>query len=166
MNLSMFASMYKRFKDRAAVQVWNWRNAAVIGLVIALIMSGVVTYGALTETPPFGNDPKTVIWLLNLDLVLLLILVGVIAKRLLGVWSGRKRGLAGSHLHVRLVYIFSVLAAAPVIIMTVFSAVFFYFGVHTWFSERVSTAVNESQAVAEAYLREHTQTLRDYDRRQ
>ncbi|USO06188.1 MAG: PAS domain-containing sensor histidine kinase [Rhodospirillales bacterium] len=156
----MFASVYKRFKDLTAVKSRNTQNAAVIGLVIASIISGIATYGALTKTPPFGNDPKTVIWLLNLDLVLLLVLVGVVAQRLVGVWSGRKRGLAGSHLHVRLVYIFSVLAAAPVIIMTVFSAVFFYFGVHTWFSERVSTAVNESQAVAEAYLREHTQTIR------
>ncbi|MCB1581330.1 MAG: hypothetical protein KDJ32_10675, partial [Alphaproteobacteria bacterium] len=100
MNLSMFASVYKRFKDLTAVKSRNTQNAAVIGLVIASIISGIATYGALTKTPPFGNDPKTVIWLLNLDLVLLLVLVGVVAQRLVGVWSGRKRGLAGSHLHV------------------------------------------------------------------
>lgn len=129
-------------------------------LIIGVIASGVATYAALTETPPFGNDPNTVIWLLNIDLILLALLVGVVARRIVGLWSGRKRGLAGSHLHVRLVFIFSVLAAAPAIVMTVFSAVFFHFGVQTWFSERVSTAVNESQAVAEAYLMEHTQTIR------
>ncbi|MEZ5813529.1 MAG: PAS domain-containing sensor histidine kinase [Alphaproteobacteria bacterium] len=138
----------------------RWQNAMGLVLILASGVSGIATYAALTETPPFGNDPKTVIWLLNVDLVLLLALVALIAWRLVGVWSGRKRGLAGAHLHVRLVYIFSILAATPAIIMTVFAAVFFHFGVQTWFSERVSTAVNESQAVAEAYLKEHTQTIR------
>jgi len=138
----------------------NWPNILALFLILSSIISGITTYAALTETPPFGDDPNAVIWLLNIDLILLMLLVALVARRLVGVWSGRKRGLAGSHLHVRLVYIFSVLAAAPAIIMTVFSAVFFYYGVQTWFSERVSTAINESQAVAEAYLAEHTETIR------
>lgn len=138
----------------------SWRTKASLLLVIAAIASSFATYAALTDTPPFGNDPQTVIWLLNLDLVLLMLLVALIAKRLVAIWSGRKRGIAGSHLHVRLVYIFSFLAAAPTIIMTVFSAFFFYFGVQTWFSERVHTAINESLAVAESYLEEHKQVIR------
>jgi two-component system, NtrC family, nitrogen regulation sensor histidine kinase NtrY len=129
-------------------------------LIIAAIVSGIATYAALNEMPPLGNDPATVIWLLNIDLIIMLLLVGLIARRLVALWSGRKRGLAGSHLHVRLVYTFSILAAAPAIIMTVFSAFFFHFGVQTWFSDRVETAINESQAVAEAYLEEHKQVIR------
>lgn len=135
-------------------------NKVSILLVVLVIISSVLTYAALNEAPPFGNDPKLVIWLLNIDLILLLILVAMIAKRIVAVWSGRKRGLAGSHLHVRLVYIFSILAAAPAIIMTVFSAFFFHYGVQTWFSQRVQTAINESQAIAEAYLDEHQQLIR------
>ncbi len=138
----------------------RWRSYLGMVLVLAAIISGVVTYAALTETSPLGNDTDTVIWLLNVDLVILLMLVALIARRIVSLWSGRKRGLAGSHLHVRLVYIFSILAAAPAIVMTVFSVFFFHFGVQTWFSERVSTAINESQAVAEAYLDEHRQVIR------
>ncbi len=138
----------------------RWQNRLAALLVFAAIISGLATYAALTETPPLGNDPDTVIWLLNLDFILLLGLVALIARRLVALWSGRKRGLAGSHMHVRLVYTFSILAAAPAIIMTVFSAFFFHYGVQTWFSERVSTAINESQAVAEAYLEEHRQVIR------
>lgn len=138
----------------------KWRDAIAGLLVLAAVLSGMATYAALTETPPLGNDPDTVIWLLNLDLIIMVMLVTLIARRIVRLWSGRKRGLAGSHLHVRLVYTFSLLAAAPAIIMTVFSAFFFHFGVQTWFSDRVSTAVNESQAVAEAYLEEHKQVIR------
>lgn len=138
----------------------SWRTKASLLLVLGAIISGFATYAALTETPPFGNDPRTVITLLNIDLVFLLLLVALIAKRIVAIWSGRKRGIAGSHLHVRLVYIFSFLAAVPTIIMTVFSAFFFHFGVQTWFSEHVRTAITESLAVAESYLEEHQQVIR------
>jgi len=138
----------------------SWRTKVAVLLVLAAIVSGLATYAALTETPPFGNDPDLVVWLLNVDLVILFFLVSLIARRLVAVWSGRKRGIAGSHLHVRLVYIFSVLVAVPTIIMTVFSAVFFHFGVQAWFSQRVQTAINESQAVAQSYLEEHKAVIR------
>lgn len=138
----------------------GWRKRAAFILVLAAIASGFATYAALTETPPFGDDSRIVIWLLNIDLIILLLLVSLIARRIVALWSGRKRGLAGSRLHVRLVYIFSMLAAAPVIIMTVFSAFFFHFGVQTWFSQRVQTAIGESQAVAQSYLEEHKQVIR------
>lgn len=146
------------------LQSWNvsrsLENKLAIILAAACAISGLATYAALTETPPLGNNPDTVIWLLNLDLILLTMLAILISRRIVSLWSGRRRGLAGSDLHVRLVYTFSLLAAVPAIIMTVFSALFFHFGVQTWFSERVETAINESQAVAEAYLEEHKQVIR------
>jgi len=40
------------------------------------------------------------------------------------------------------------------------SALFFSLGVQAWFSDRVRTALQESQAVAEAYLKEHQQNIR------
>lgn len=159
-----FLSKHLARRSSAPHKSWRisrrWRNRLAGLLVLASIISGFATYAALTETPPLGNDPDTVIWLLNIDLIILLMLVALIARRVVSLWSGRKRKLAGSHLHVRLIYIFSILAATPAIIMTVFSAFFFHFGVQTWFSERVRTAVNESQAVAQAYLEEHKQIIR------
>ncbi len=138
----------------------SWRTKVGILLVIASIVSGFLTYAALTKSPPLGDNPDIVIWLLNIDLIILLLLVSLIARRIVSVWSGRKRGLAGSHLHVRLVYIFSILVAVPTITMTIFSVFFFHFGVQAWFSERVQTAINESQAVAQSYLEEHKQVIR------
>ncbi|HRQ61817.1 MAG TPA: two-component sensor histidine kinase, partial [Alphaproteobacteria bacterium] len=145
---------------RGRLRAKEWQNMAAAVLIVLGVVSGLATYAALTETPPLGNDPDTVIWLLNLDLVLMVSLVALIAHRIVGLWSGRKRGIAGSHLHVRLVYTFSLLAAAPAILMTVFSAFFFHFGVQTWFSDRIQMAVSESQAVAQAYLEEHKQVIR------
>lgn len=138
----------------------SWRTKVSVFLIFAAVVSGAATYAALNGLPPFGGNANLVVWLLNIDLIILLLLVSLIARRIVSLWSGRKQKIAGSHLHVRLVYIFSLLAAVPTIIMTVFSAFFFHYGVQAWFSQRVQTAINESQAVAEAYLEEHKRVIR------
>ncbi|HEY8189976.1 MAG TPA: two-component sensor histidine kinase, partial [Micavibrio sp.] len=129
-------------------------------LIFAALASGIATYAALTETPPFGKDTDTILWLLNVDLIILLVLVSLVAQRMVGLWSGRRRGQAGSRLHVRLVFIFSLLAVTPAIIMTIFSAVFFHFGLQSWFSAKIHNAISQSEAFAEAYMTEHQQVIR------
>src|SRR5438477_2423086 len=136
-----------------------WRKIAST-LAAAATASGVATYLALTGAPPFGPRPGVVLSLLYLDLVLLLALASLVAKRLVEVWAERRRGLAGSRLQIRLVGLFSLIAVLPTIIVAGFSYLFFSFGVESWFSERVRTAITESLAVAEAYLHEHQQAIR------
>ncbi len=147
------------------VMAWAGRVGLAKKLAIALtaasVVAGVATYAALNDTPPFGTSaPETVTLLLTLDLVLLLLLGLLVARRMVQVWMRRRRGQAGSRLHVRLVLVFSLLAVVPAIIVATFSTTFFYVGVQSWFSERVRTAVNESLAVAQAYLHEHQQNIR------
>src|SRR5712671_6052833 len=136
-----------------------WRRLAV-ALAAAALASGIATYLALTGAPPFGPRPTLVLSLLNLDLVLLLALAAVVAKRLFEVRAERRRNLAGSRLQVRLVGLFSLIAVLPTIIVAVFSYLFFSFGVESWFSDKVRTAISESVAVADAYVREHQQAIR------
>src|SRR5712672_1103927 len=136
-----------------------WRRLAV-ALAAAALASGIATYLALTGAPPFGPRPVLVLLLLNLDLVLLLALAAVVAKRLFEVRAERRRNLAGSRLQVRLVGLFSLIAVLPTIIVAVFSYLFFSFGVESWFSDKVRTAISESVAVADAYVREHQQAIR------
>src|SRR3977135_3529217 len=78
-----------------------WRKLAV-ALAAAALASGIATYLALTGAAPFGPRSRVVLTLLNLDLVLLLALAAVVAKRLVEVWMERRRGLAGSRLQIRL----------------------------------------------------------------
>jgi len=141
------------------VRIWAGRiglgRKLALALAIPALASGVATYLALTGAPPFGPHPNAVLSLLNLDLILLLALGAVIAKRLIEVWAERRRGIAGSRLQVRLVVLFSLIAVLPTIIVAGFSYFFFSFGVESWFADRVRTAITESLAVAEAYLHEH-----------
>jgi two-component system nitrogen regulation sensor histidine kinase NtrY len=149
-----------------AQQVGSWagrtglRRKIAIALAAAALLSGIATYLALTGAPPFGPRPVVVLSLLNLDLILLLALAALVAKRLVEVWAGRRRGLAGSRLQVRLVVLFSLIAVLPTIIVAVFSYLFFSFGIESWFSDKVRTAISESVEVADAYVKEHQQAIR------
>ncbi len=135
---------------------------AAIGLALAAFASAIATYLALRGLPPFGGQrpPSMDQLFLLLNLLLVLPLCAIVAWRVVQVWTERRRGLAGSRLHVRLVVLFSLVAVIPNIVVAVFSYLLFNFGVQAWFSERVRTALSESLAVAEAYLHEHQQTIR------
>jgi len=142
-----------------AGRIGLWHKLA-IALAIAALASGVATYLTATGVSLFSSRPSAVPSLLNLDLVLLLALGVLIASRLLQVWAERRRGLAGSRLQIRLVVLFGLIAVIPTVIVAVFSYLFFTYGVESWFSDRVRTAVSNSLAVAEAYLHEHQQAIR------
>lgn len=131
-----------------------------IALTVAALGFAFATYATITGSSPLGADTQTVLILLQIDLVLFLLLGLVVARNLVGLWIERRRGQVGSRLHMRLVMLFSLIALAPAIIVSVFSAVFFNFGMENWFNDRVRTAIVESRAVAEAYLKEHQQVIR------
>lgn len=130
-----------------------------IALAVAAGISVVGTYIALTDAPPLIRGRKFLIFLLYLDLVLLLLLAGVVARKFVSLWAERKSGAAGAQLHSRMVGIFSFLAITPTVLMAAFSALFFYIGVQSWFNQRVETAIGESVAVAEGYLLEHEKVI-------
>ena len=130
-----------------------------IGLAIAAVATGILTYINLTESP-LGADPGTNLALIILDLVIVLPLAGLIAFRIVRLWSARRQGKAGSRLHARLVLLFSIIAVTPAIIVAVFSAVMFEFGIQAWFNSRVGTALRESLNITEKYIDEHIIALR------
>jgi two-component system nitrogen regulation sensor histidine kinase NtrY len=132
--------------------------AVALGLAAAL--SGAITWAAIRGLPPFDTRPHLDALFLLVNLVLVLPLFAVVAWRLVQVWTDRRRGVAGSRLHVRFVLVFGLLAVIPTVIVAIFSYLLFAFGVQAWFSERVRTALSESLAVAEAYLHEHQQAIR------
>lgn len=147
-----------------ALAAWAARVGLARKLVYALMLAaggmGIATYAAFTGSGLSAPDPTLVLVILYGDLVLLLVLAVVVARRVVAVWIARRKGSAGSRLHTRLVLMFGLVAATPAIIMAVFSALFFDLGIQEWFDKQVRTAVNESLAVAEAYLREHQQNIR------
>jgi two-component system nitrogen regulation sensor histidine kinase NtrY len=129
-------------------------------LLIAALISGLTTYAALTGSFGALQDRVTLLLVL-IDLIVLLLLGTALARRLVALWVERRKGLAGARLHARMVLLFSLVAVTPTIVVAVFTTLFLNLGVNAWFSDQVSTAIKDSQAVAQAYLQEHQQNLGD-----
>lgn len=134
------------------------RRLLALSLAVAAAAAGVATYAVFTQSS-LESDAPYVLILLNIDLVILLLLGFTVIHRVVKIWSARRRGSAGSQLHVRLAQLFAFISVAPAIIVALFSALFFNFGLESWFSETVRTALNASEAVADAYLEEHKQNI-------
>jgi len=140
-------------------RIGNSRKLAYT-LAGAAVLSGVATAATMTGTLARNYDIGTVVALLYVDGILLLMLSTVIARRMVQLWQERRRGEAGAGLHGRLVVLFSLVAVTPAILVAVFSALYLNFGIQTWFSERINTAINQSRTVANAYLHEHRNNIR------
>ena len=131
-----------------------------IALACAAVISGAITYITMSGSAPFPPDPQIILILLNIDLVLLLSLGALVASQLVKLWGERRRGAAGARLHTRMAALFSLVALTPTIIVAVFSALFLHFGMQSWFSEKVSSALNRSLVVAQTYVQEQTDSIR------
>ncbi|WP_149535729.1 sensor histidine kinase NtrY-like [Siccirubricoccus phaeus] len=132
-----------------------------LGLAVGALLLGIATFSVLSEGSPFGpTKPGTVVGLVLVNLAVILLLLGSLAGRLVRVWADRRRGSAGSRLHVRLVLLFGVVSVVPAMLVAVFAALFFNLGIETWFSDRVRTALEASLQASRGYLEEHRNTIR------
>jgi two-component system, NtrC family, nitrogen regulation sensor histidine kinase NtrY len=131
-------------------------------LVLAALAFGVglATFVFLARGSPFGLKPGVGVGLVLANLSAVLLLGAVLAARLTRVWVERRRGSAGSRLHVRLVLLFGGVAVAPTIMVACFTVAFFHFGIQAWFNDPVRQAVNESLQVSRGYLEEHRNNIR------
>jgi len=135
---------------------WRIGQRLSVALVIAAFVASLMTYAVFSGSAPFlPATPSVLLALLNLDLVLFLAVAVMVIRRVVKIWGERRRGLAGSGLHVRLVYLFCLIAGLPTVLVTTFSVVFLHFGLQGWFSTQIDEALTDSLTVAEAYLQEH-----------
>lgn len=128
-------------------------------LIAAGIGCGIATYFTFSNAGLLGVSSRSIVLLLNMDLAILLLLVMIIARRLVKLWGHRRQKRAGAKLHTRLALIFGALTVAPTIFISITSGYLFNAGIGSWFNERISTAFQESTAVAEAYLEEHKKVI-------
>jgi two-component system, NtrC family, nitrogen regulation sensor histidine kinase NtrY len=95
-------------------------RVAAVSLAVLAVLAGAATYAWIAGFMPaaFGTSG----WMTGLlvaDLVIATTLVSVVAVRLTQLWLDRRRGAAGSRLHMRLVLVCSIFTIAPTLIVTI-----------------------------------------------
>jgi two-component system, NtrC family, nitrogen regulation sensor histidine kinase NtrY len=123
----------------------------VLGIITFLLLTGV---GPVTLNPDLLN---TLLWA-NAGLVFLMALM--VLRQLWGLWRDYRMGTPGTGLHIRLISIFSIIAALPAVLVAVFATVTLNRGLDSWFSERTRAIVESATVVAEDYLKNAIEATR------
>ncbi len=147
---------WRRLARSGAIYVRLELLAAVLTIVL-----GWSSYAYLTGSgvPANGASQSLVGLLLVASLVPAMLLIVLIGRRVAILITNRRRGLAGAQLHLRLVALFSTIAAVPTLLVVVFASLLFQFGVQFWFSDRVKTILDGSNEVAQAYVEDNRQRI-------
>lgn len=134
-----------------------------VTVALLVIVLGIGSYAILTgaSAPAAGFSPSLVTGLLVVNLLPLMALFVLIARRVAILLSNRRKGTAGAQMHVRLVALFATIAAVPTLLVVVFASLLFQFGVQFWFSDRARTVLDNADQVAQAYVNENKQRLVD-----
>ena len=129
----------------------------VVGLAL---LSAFITFIVLADLTPISPTHNVVVTLLLVNAVTVLLLLSIILREVWQVVQARRSGRAAARLHVRIVGLFSVIAAVPAILVAIVASVTLDRGLDRLFSTRTRSAVENSLIVAEAYLRDHAQFVR------
>lgn len=137
----------------------NERSLAYFSIGVALIL-GAATFGLLSSDDFLNNKSDLVGLLIGVDILAVTVLLFFVGRQVFQLIRERRNRLAGYQLHWKLVTLFGVITVFPAVIVIAFSYFVLDFSLRGWFNERISTAINESVTVADAYLEEHILSVR------
>ncbi|MBA5776581.1 PAS domain-containing sensor histidine kinase [Stappia sp. F7233] len=140
-------------------KVGSARKTGLVFVALALISIGV-TFLILTGLTPLEPTSEVVTIAMAINGVFVLALAGLICVEVISLIQSRRRGRAAARLHVRIVALFTVIAAVPAIMIAVVATVTLDRGLDRWFQDRTRTIIDNALVVAQAYLQEHARVLR------
>ncbi|SNS43933.1 sensor histidine kinase [Sphingopyxis indica] len=141
-----------------------WRFAAPEYYTLALILSiGIATYIFVTGDAQSQRllTPALVAAIMIANLVPAMALIVLIGSRVARARAGRTMGGGNGRLHVRLVALFSLLAAVPTLLVVIFASLLFQYGVDFWFSDRSRGMFENAASLAEGYYQENQREVGD-----
>jgi len=132
-------------------------GACAVGVAL---LSATATFLVLAGLTPIAPVHEVVVELLLGNVVTGLLLLGIIGREVWKVVQARRRGRAGSRLHVQIVGLFAVIAAVPTVLVSVVASTTLDRGLDRFFSTRTRAMIEQSMIVANAYVTEHAEAIR------
>jgi len=140
----------------------GWGDLArytALGFALMGLASGTLTYLVLSNLTPITPSREVVWTLLSINLFIITGLFFVLLAQALRLRRRRREGKAGAYMHGRMVILFSLITTVPAILVAIFAIVMMSRGLDYWFSARTKTIINNTTAVANAYLSEQRNSL-------
>ncbi len=131
-------------------------------LASAFILSIATYYAITSNADSYGPDPNVVMgWLVG-DLAVILTIFILLTQKFFKLRFYRSKDPSRSNykLQNRMVMMFCLVAAVPTLIISIFAAYFFNFGMQSWFDQKINSVLGKSTQVAEAYIAEHKREMK------
>jgi two-component system, NtrC family, nitrogen regulation sensor histidine kinase NtrY len=132
-------------------------GAVAVGIAL---LSATATFLVLAGLTPIAPVDSVVKELLLGNVVTGLLLLAIIGREVWVVVQARRRGRAGSRLHVQIVGLFAVIAAVPAVLVSVVASTTLNRALDRYFSTRTQAMIQQSLIVADAYVTDHAQIIR------
>lgn len=131
-----------------------------LGMVVLSISIGFITLLILADLTPVSPTGRVVLTLEIVNAAMVVVMIGVISWQVVRLWLARRHGIAGARLHVRLVSLFSLVAAIPALVVIAFASVTLDRGLDAMFAKSTQAIVDNAFTVAESYIRSNFQEMR------
>jgi two-component system, NtrC family, nitrogen regulation sensor histidine kinase NtrY len=145
---------------RPSFELSRWIRAAGYVAVVLALSAAAVTFFVLLGLTPIEPTPDVIFNALLVNGALVAFLVFVVGWELGRLLLARRRGRAAARLHIRVVALFSVVAAIPAILVAIVASITLDRGLDNWFSTRMQSIIGTSQSIARAYVDQQAQIMR------
>jgi two-component system nitrogen regulation sensor histidine kinase NtrY len=129
-------------------RVSGWLGALVVGFAL---VSALTTFLVLSGATPVAPVHEVVVGVFIINGLLILLLLIIVAFEAAVLIRARRKGVAAAGLHVRIVSLFSIVAALPAVLVAVIATATLERGLEPWFSDRMRDVIFKSVEVADAY---------------
>jgi two-component system, NtrC family, nitrogen regulation sensor histidine kinase NtrY len=143
------------------VSLENHRLFALPGIFVvsSSLIIAALSFTILTGVTPIKptNFITKALSILNLSMILML--AALIMREINLILRSRRHGRAAARLHVRIVTLFSLVAAIPAVVVAIVAATTLNIGLDRWFAIRTKDIVNSSISIARSYVEENARNL-------
>ncbi|WP_422061197.1 sensor histidine kinase [Sphingopyxis sp.] len=147
--------------DQAA-RPGGWHFAAPEYYTLAIIVSvAIATYIFVTGDAQSERllTPALVATIMVANLVPAMALIVLVGSRVARTRAVRSMAGGSGRLHVRLVALFSLIAAAPTLLVVIFASLLFQFGVNFWYSDRSRGMFENAASMAQAFYEDSQKSV-------
>jgi len=150
------------WRRKLAVLARNDRIFPVIEITFGILLAAMlmVAYQVITDYEQSGKllPAISAAALLVANLVPAMALMVLAGRRLARARAVSSQSGSDGRLHIRLVALFSLIAAIPTLLVVIFASFLFQYGMQFWFSDNSRSLFENSQSLAKGY---YEQSLRD-----
>nr|WP_183655351.1 PAS domain-containing sensor histidine kinase [Brucella daejeonensis] len=127
--------------------------------VVSALITASISFAILIGITPITPDRTVTLALVIVNVALILFLILLICREVYRIVTARRLGKAASRLHVRIVALFSLIAAVPAIVVAIVASVTLNLGLDRWFDTNTRDIVNSSRSLSQSYILETGRNL-------